>query len=169
MTTERADDLDLDAFCSRTRTRLVGALSLYLGDPGVAEELANDALLRAVDRWEQVREMANPDGWVYAVSFNLARSRYRRLAAERRAHARLGHRSDSTVDHDHAEAMEVRAALGRLPRRQRQAVVCRYFLDLSAADTAVAMRCSVGTVKVHLRTALASLRESGLGLDEGEQ
>ncbi|MGH8266032.1 MAG: RNA polymerase sigma factor, partial [Steroidobacteraceae bacterium] len=105
----RADDLDLDAFCSRTRTRLVGALSLYLGDPGVAEELANDALLRAVDRWEQVREMANPDGWVYAVSFNLARSRYRRLAAERRAHARLGHRSDSTVDHDHdhAEAMEV--------------------------------------------------------------
>ena len=117
MTTERADDLDLDAFCSRTRTGLVGALSLYLGDPGVAEELANDALLRAVDRWEQVREIANPDGWVYAVSFNLARSRYRRLAAERRAHARLDHRSDSTVDHDHAEAVEVRAALGRLPRR----------------------------------------------------
>lgn len=169
MTTERADDLDLDAFCNRTRTRLVGALSLYLGDPGVAEELANDALLRAVDLWEQVREMASPDGWVYAVSFNLARSRYRRLAAERRAHARLGHRPDSTVHHDHAEAVEVRAALGRLPRRQRQAVVCRYFLDLSAADTAVAMRCSVGTVKVHLRTALASLRESGLGLDEGEQ
>ncbi len=169
MTTERADDLDLDVFCNRTRTRLVGALSLYLGDAGVAEELTNEALLRAIDRWEQVREMANPDGWVYAVSFNLARSRYRRLAAERRAHARLSRRPDSTVDHDHAEAVEVRAALGRLPQRQRQAVVCRYFLDLSAADTAMAMRCSVGTVKVHLRTALASLRESGLGLDEGEQ
>lgn len=167
MTVERADDLD--AFCNLTRARLVGALSLYLGDAGVAEELANEALLRAVDRWERVRGMANPEGWVYAVSFNLARSRYRRLAAERRAHARLGHRSELTVDDDHGEAVEVRAALGRLPQRQRQAVVCRYFLDLSAADTAVAMRCSVGTVKVHLRTALASLRKSGLGLSEGEQ
>lgn len=75
MTVERADDLD--AFCSRARAPLVGALSLYLGDAAVAEELANEALLRAVDRWKHVRAMANPDGWLYAVSFNLARSRYR--------------------------------------------------------------------------------------------
>ena len=160
---------DLEEFCSRTRTRLVGALSLYLGDAGVAEELANEALLRAVDRWAEVKAMASPEGWVHVVGFNLARSRFRRLAAERRAHERLGRARDSGSNYDPAEAMEVRTALARLPRRQREAVVCRYYLDLSAADTAAAMRCSPATVKVHHRTALATLRDVGLGDDQEER
>lgn len=159
---------DLEEFCRRARTRLVGALSLYLGDAGVAEELANEALLRAVDRWPEVRAMASPEGWVHVVAFNLARSRFRRIAAERRAHDRLDRARTSVPDHDPAEAMEVRAALMRLPLRQREAIVCRYYLDLSAADTAAAMRCSPGTVKVHLRTALAALRDVGLGDDQEE-
>ena len=156
---------DLEQFCSSARRRLVGALSLYLGDAGVAEELANEALLRAVDRWADVRLMTNPDGWVHTVAFNLARSRFRRLAAERRAHARLAKHDTSVGQPDDADALAVRAALTRLPPRQRQAIVCRYYLDMSAADTAAAMGCSVGTVKVHLRSALASLRLEGLGVD----
>ena len=161
-----SSDLDLEEFCGRARRRLVGALSLYLGDAGVAEELANEALLRAVDRWADVRHMANPDGWLHAVAFNVARSRFRRLAAERRAHVRVGPSHGRSPEHDPADAVAVRAALARLPRRQREAIVCRYFLDLSASDTAAAMGCSAGTVKVHLRTALATLRGEGLGVDQ---
>lgn len=158
---------DLDKFCSGARRRLVGALSLYLGDAGVAEELANEALMRAVDRWAEVRLMTNPQGWVHTVAFNLARSRFRRLAAERRAHARLATQKPPEERGDAADVLAVRAALARLPRRQRQAIVCRYYLDMSAVDTAEAMGCTAGTVKVHLRSALATLRSAGLGV-EGE-
>ena len=155
---------DLEQFCSSARRRLVGALSLYLGDAGVAEELANEALLRAVDRWPDVRLMMNPDGWVQTVAFNLARSRFRRLAAERRAYARVA--GETAAQHpDAADVLAVRAALARLPNRQRQAIICRYYLDMSAADIAAAMGCSAGTVKVHLRSALTALRDAGLGVD----
>lgn len=158
---------DLEKFCFSARRRLVGALSLYLGDAGVAEELANEALMRAVDRWAEVRLMTNPEGWLHTVAFNLARSRFRRLAAERRAHARLATQEPPEERLDAADALTVRAALSRLPRRQRQAIVCRYYLDMSAMDTGDAMGCSAGTVKVHLRSALATLRSAGLGV-EGE-
>lgn len=157
---------DLERFCSNARRQLVGALSLYLGDAGVAEELAHEALLRTVDRWADVRLMTNPNGWVQTVAFNLARSHFRRMAAERRAHARFTARETSAGHPDAADVMAVRAALTRLPRRQRQAVVCRYYLDMSAADTATAMRCSQGTVKAHLRSALVALRGEGLGVHE---
>ena len=159
---------DLQQFCTGARPRLVGALSLYVGDAGVAEELANEALLRAVDRWGEVQLMANPHGWAHTVAFNLARSRLRRMAAERRAYARLAARRRAPAAPDVGDVLAIRAALGHLPNRQRQAIVCRYYLDMSAAEIATAMNCSAATVKVHLRSALVTLREQGLGL-EGEE
>lgn len=156
---------DLEQFCSSARRRLVGALSLYVGDADVAEELANEALLRAVDRWAEVQLMANADAWVHAVAFNLARSRFRRMAAERRAYARLAAAREPPAGPDAAEVLAMRNALSRLPSRQRQAIICRYYLGMPATEIAVAMHCSTATVKVHLRTSLARLREEGLGVD----
>lgn len=106
----------------------------------------------------------DPDGWVHTVAFNLARSRFRRLAAERRAYARFAPR-DCHPGPDAADVVAIRAALARLPTRQRQAVICRYYLDMPASEIAAAMKCSAGTVKVHLRSALAALRQEGLGVD----
>jgi RNA polymerase sigma factor (sigma-70 family) len=57
---------------------------------------------------------------------------------------------------------EVRAALAALPPRQRAAVVLRYFDDLTEAETAEVLRCSVGTVKSQTSKALAKLRVSPL-------
>ena len=53
-------------------------------------------------------------------------------------------------------------ALGSLSRQQRAVVVLRYFADLTEADTAAALGCSVGTVKAHHSRAIAALRTSGL-------
>lgn len=56
----------------------------------------------------------------------------------------------------------VLAALATLPRRQRAVVVLRYYCDLSEAETADALDCSVGTVKSQAAKGLAKLRDSGL-------
>ena len=158
--------LELDDFVRRLRPRVVGSLGLYVGDAGVAEELADDALVRTFERWEHVRAMERPEAWVLTVAFNLARSRFRRLAAERRARARRDHDASEARSPDTDAVVTVRTALARLPVRQRQAVLCRYYLDLSNAEAAAVMGCAVNTVKVHLREAIAALRASGLGVND---
>lgn len=52
----------------------------------------------------------------------------------------------------------MRAAIARLPERDRLAIACRYFLDLSEAETAAALGCARGTVKSRLSRALSRLR-----------
>jgi len=151
-----------DEFCRRMHPKLAGALRLYLGEPDVAAELAQEALVRAIERWPQVSAMERPDAWAYRVAFNLARSQLRRRLAERRATIRSGPAPTSSWNVDVAEVLAVRSAVAALPPRQRQAVVLRYFGDLSTGDTALAMGCRPGTVKAHLHQALAALRHAGL-------
>jgi len=79
-----------DEFCRRLHPRLVGALRLYLGEREIARELAQDALVRVIERWSEVSIMEHPEAWTYRVAFNLARSGLRRRSAERRAHGRRG-------------------------------------------------------------------------------
>ncbi len=59
---------DIVEFCRRLRPRLIGSLSLLLGDDAAAEDAAQEALARAWDRWDRVREMCNPQGWTYRVA-----------------------------------------------------------------------------------------------------
>ncbi|HEY4377261.1 MAG TPA: SigE family RNA polymerase sigma factor [Acidimicrobiales bacterium] len=147
-----------DDFCRAIHPRLVGSLRLYLGEPELAEELAQDALVRVVERWTQVSAMDGPEAWTYRVAFNLARSVLRRRIAERRARSRSERRPTSSWNVDVAEVLSVRAAIAALPARQRQAVVLRYYGDLTLDQVAEAMGCRLGTVKAHLHQAHASLR-----------
>ena len=69
----------------------------------------------------------------------------------------------------HAERSDLWTALGRLPRRQRAAVVLRYYEGLSEAEAAGVLGCSVGTVKSSTSRALAKLRiDPALHVDEGD-
>ena len=68
-----------------------------------------------------------------------------------------------------AAAVAVRGAVAALPQRQREAVVARYFADLSIAETAKAMRCAPGTVQALTPQAIANLRRAGLDIDTEEE
>jgi RNA polymerase sigma-70 factor (sigma-E family) len=149
-------DSTFTVFCGRVRPRLVGALALHCGDRGTAEELAQEALARVWERWTQVQQMQNPSAWTYRVAFNLATSWFRRRAAETRARERSVPVSPPMPDH--AQAVAVRQAVAALPPRRRAALVLRYYLDLSVADTAEVMGCSQGAVKALCAQAATTLR-----------
>lgn len=112
--------------------------------------------MRAWERWPEVVAADSPVAWVHRVAFNLATSRFRRRAVERRAYRRVAG-ADATAGPD-LTAVVVRAAVTQLPERQRAALVLRYFADLSIDDSATAMDCAPGTVKALTNQAIASLR-----------
>lgn len=152
---------DAVAFCSEEFPRLVGALGLYVGDEAIAEELAQEALLRACRRWERVSQLDSPGGWTWRVARNLANSHLRRRQAERRARARLSSRDQpgGGAGHEVAEAHAVRRAVAGLPERQRRVLVLRYFLDWSVEATATEVGRSPDAVRSLTKRAVASLRE----------
>jgi hypothetical protein len=76
--------------CRQEHVRLVGLLALYTGDRAVAEDLAQEVLLRLHQHWPRVRLMGSPHAWLSSVGMNLARSWWRRRYAEQRAYRRLG-------------------------------------------------------------------------------
>lgn len=151
------EDEELVAFYRAEHPRLVRALSLLAEDLGVAEELAQEALLRAGARWAHVRRFDRPGAWTRRVALNLARSRWRRHQAERRAVARHGPPA-ATSEPDLALHLSVHEALAKLPVRQREVLVLRHLLGLSVAETALELRASEASVKAHTRRGAAALR-----------
>lgn len=151
------DGDDFTAFCGEVRPALVGALALHCGDRAVAEEIAQEALVRVWERWDNVRSMDTRSAWTYRVAFNLAASWYRRRAAERRARRRtLPVRG---VEPDHEQAVVVRQVVMQLSPRRRTALLLRYYLDLPVTTTAEIMGCSEGTVKALCAQATQTLRQ----------
>jgi RNA polymerase sigma factor (sigma-70 family) len=149
------------AFCLRESTRLTGALTLYCGDQGLAEELAQEALARAWLDWPRVATMDAPGAWVHRVAINLANRHYRRRPYERLA--RDGwHREPVHHDPDSADAAAIRQAVAALPARQRTALILRHYSDLPVADVADVLGCREGTVNALAHQAITALRETGL-------
>ena len=142
--------------------RLVGALSLYCGDRGVAEEFAQDALSRACRDWRKVRHLGAPGAWTHRVAINLANSYFRRVAVEARAKRRLQDEQNTRKDsgQDPVVALDIRRAVASLPRRQRTALILRYYVDMSVREAAEVMNCPEGTVKTLTSKSIASLRQN---------
>jgi RNA polymerase sigma-70 factor (ECF subfamily) len=159
-------DQDLIAFCRAEHARLIGLLTLHVRDVHVAEELAQDTLVRLCEHWPRVREMERPRAWLATVATNLARSAMRRRAAEQRAATRHGVLPDAIPHTDTAMAMAVRDAVAGLPERQRTAIAYRYFAGMSTAETAQAMRVAEGTIRALAAQGVANLRAAGLDVDD---
>ncbi|MDP8927537.1 MAG: RNA polymerase sigma factor [Actinomycetota bacterium] len=157
MADERAE---MEAFCADAFPRLVGALALHTGDVHLAEELAQEALLRACRRWSTVGRMDSPGGWAYRVGVNLASNRFRRRAAARRAHQRLAAEGNgSEGGGDLSDAIAVRQALVQLTDVQRQAVILRFYFGMTAPQVADVTGSTAGAVRALIHRALATLRE----------
>ncbi len=150
---------ELTAFVRREHPRLVRAVHLLLDDHAVAEEVAQEALLRTASRWEQVSAMDSPGGWTHRVAVNLATSQLRRRRLERRARSRTTPAEEVVGAPDTATAIIVRTALRALPEPQRRILVLRHVLDWTTADIADLDGASPEAVRQRLTRARAALRE----------
>jgi RNA polymerase sigma factor (sigma-70 family) len=115
-----------------------------------------EAVVRAWERSERGADIESLTAWVTTVSLNLARSRLRRVAAERRARARLG-AGESSPRESPEDRMDVTRALAALPRRQREATVLRYYLGMDMKEVAEVLGMSEGTAKTTLFRARRTL------------
>lgn len=153
-----SDAEEQERFCTEAYPRLVAGLAHHCGDVHLAEEFAQTALLKACRRWSQVREMTSPIGWCYRVGANAASSWFRRRAAEGRARARLT--SPRPPDEEaQTDRLAVQEALSELTARQREAVILRYFLDLTVEETATVLVTTPGAVRALTHRAVAALRD----------
>ena len=144
---------------------LVRLSALLLRDVGEAEEVVQDAFVAMHGRWGRLRDPDKAVAYLRQSVLNRSRSALRHRAVRDRhdrhqpappsyvpsaeQHALLGEEQETIV-----------AALRTLPQRQREAIVLRYYADLSEADTALAMGVSRGAVKSHTSRGMSALRKS---------
>ena len=153
-----AEHLDFEAFCHGQNPRLIRMLTLYCGDAELARDLTQETLVRAWVHWRKVRRMDRPDLWTKRVALNLATSQFRRRRTERIVEGRLSTGAMLEQLEEGSDRVAVRAALMRLSKRQRTAILLRYLEDLSVDQTADLMSCSAGTVKKLTARGLVGLR-----------
>ncbi len=137
--------------------RLVVMLTASFGDRATAEDIAQDALLQAERRWDDVRWHDRPGAWVRRAALNRAANEHRRRSRERRAKQRLATPPDNRPGEPRLPDGELWAAVRALPRAQRDATLLRYVDDLPLADIGEILGCREGTVKHHLLRARRAL------------
>jgi RNA polymerase sigma-70 factor (sigma-E family) len=149
---------DLERFVAEHHPRLVGMLLLRTGNLELAEDVAQEALLKLVERWDSVKAMDSPWGWLATVAINQHISIFRRVQTRVRKQPLLERDAITSAQPEYAvEALDL---LSSLPERQRTAVILRHYAGLSVAETAAAMGCEPGTVKSSTARARSALRES---------
>lgn len=125
------------------------ALARALCGSAAAEDIAQEAMLAAYRRWDEVERFEEPHAWVRRTCANLAISAFRRRLVELRALARLSARPVATpLPDDSAEAFW--SAVRSLPRRQAQCAALRYLYSMTGAEIALTLDISEGAVKAHL-------------------
>lgn len=160
---KRARDEEFGKFMAGRWPVLMRTAFLLTGERHAAEDLVQSTLERVYTAWRSVGKADDPDAYVRRVMINLHARRHRRRLKEF-----LAPRDDSGLAREEADVGDRIAqaddrgvllqALARLPPRQREAVVLRYWGDLTETQTAQAMGCSVGTVKSNAAKGIAKLR-----------
>ncbi|TWG98138.1 RNA polymerase sigma-70 factor (sigma-E family) [Nocardioides sp. J9] len=150
---------DFDAFVAARSSALLRTAYLLTRDHALAEDLLQTALTKAWFAWRRID--GDPEPYVRRILVNTYASWWRRRWNGEHATDELPEPTGSASSTG-AERSDARhdlwTALGRLPRRQRAVVVLRYFEDLTEAETARVLDCSVGNVKSQCSRALAKLR-----------
>lgn len=164
------DEREREAFRGYVAARspaLLRTAYLLTGNRSDAEDLLQTALAKTYLAWDRIREREALDGYVRRVMVNTRTSWWRRGRVDEHPTGDLPETAgrEATADVDLHDALWT--ALAGLPKRQRVAVVLRYYEDLSEAETARVMGVAVGTVKSTTARALAKLRDDATLADNG--
>jgi RNA polymerase sigma-70 factor (sigma-E family) len=151
---------DFDRFVGENSDALLRTAYLIVGDLHEAEDLVQETLFKVASRWPRVSGMDNPVAYARRILVNLA-SRGSSRRSRSRAELKATPPAATAANAAHLDIDdELFDALAALPSRQRAALVLRYYLDLSEAEVAAALGCSLGTVKSSTSRGLRRLEES---------
>ena len=150
-----------DEFARHCLPRLLRFADVLTGEHQLAEDVVQDVLIRAHQRWDRIGFLDAPEAYLRRMIVN-------QFLSWRRTRARTGPRifledlatiaDDSDYATVHAERDELASRLRTLPPKQRAAVVMRFYAGLPDAEIAAALGCSEVTVRSHISRALATLR-----------
>jgi len=153
----------------RALSRLLSALQdvwyrfclSLLHDPDRAADATQETGLRFLKQIAQFRGDSQIQTWSLGIALNVVREikRRRTTASDENLGELAAERSSTGSVETKEEADMLQQTLQTLPDRQREAVVLRFFEDLSVEETAAAMGCAEGTVKATVHQALRALRE----------
>jgi RNA polymerase sigma factor (sigma-70 family) len=152
-------------FADFYRAELPGLIALARALCGTAgaDDIAQEAMLAAFRRWDEVERFNEPHAWVRRTCANMAISAFRRRLVELRGLARLARPSVSPPLDESSE--EFWTAVRSLPRRQAQCAALRYLYGMTGEEIARTLDISEGSVKSHLARAKGSLT-ANLGVDK---
>lgn len=150
-----------EEFADSRLTALLRYALMLTGDPHAAQDLVQDTMVRVQLNWGRVARADSPERYVRRMLTNQYID-WRRGSWLRRVLLRAEPDEAAVVSVDHAAASadrdQVWSWLARLPRRQRAALVLRYYEDLPDAEIAEVLGCAVGTVRAAISRGLAALR-----------
>jgi RNA polymerase sigma-70 factor (ECF subfamily) len=145
-------------FYKGTRHRVVTFLYAMGGDPAEAQDAAQEAYVRAWQRWSAISAYDDPEAWVRTVGYRLCLNRWRKARNRLVAHRRHG--TNPVAGPPTEDTVALVAALRQLPVAEREAIAMHHLLDLSVADVAAQTGVPANTIKTRLvrgRRTLASL------------
>lgn len=147
-----------EEFYERESLPLFRRLCLVAGDRHEAEDVMQEAFLRLYQRWDRVRDLEDPVGYLYRTAFNLLRSRSRRAALAVRRVLGIAPATDEFAAADARHV--VSRALGRLTPRQRAALVLTEILGYTSDEAGRVLGVRAGTVRALASQGRAAMRES---------
>ena len=154
-------DTALSLLFSRHYLPLVRLAACLTGERDSAEDVVQDAFVSLQRHGATLRDPSAAEAYLRSAVVNGSRSQVRRLVRER-ARRRLAlvpeaSSEERAVENDeHARVFD---AVQRLPVRQREVLVCRYYLELSEAETAELLEISTGSVKRHAHRAVKAVQQ----------
>jgi RNA polymerase sigma factor (sigma-70 family) len=154
----QTEALDFESFFRAEYRSLAQALLLLVGDAFEAEEIAQEAMTRVLERWDRVSSMDSPAGYTYRTALNLQRKRIRRLAVRSRRRFDVAPVEDFGPEAE--DRQDVRRALATLPDGQREALILVDWLDMDTQEAAGVLGIKPASVRVRLHRARASLRDA---------
>lgn len=156
----RRDTSAYSEFVEHRSHALLRTAYLLVGDHQLAEDLLQEALIKTFIAWPKLRDPAKVDAYARRTIVTTAISWRRRRSFHEHPVDVL---PDASGVADQVEIVathrDLIAHLRGLPPRQRAAIVLRFYEDLSVAQTAEVMGCSVGAVKSHVSIGVGKLRE----------
>lgn len=157
----RTKDADFSAWMSARQPALLRTAYLLTSDHHTAEDLVQVTLAKVYLAWEKVQRREAIDGYARRILINENNSLWRRAWKKRETVSdEVPEWVPSHDQYDEGERSALWDLVRTLPRKQRAAVVLRYYEELTEAETAEVLGCSVGTVKSQTSRALATLRSN---------